>query len=86
MEVSRLGIELELQLPAYKTATEMPELSSIRNLHHSSCQCQILNPLNEARDQTRVLMDPSWVPYCKATMGTLSTNIYIVDQSQLIMY
>ena len=27
-------------------------------LHHSSQQRQILNPLSEARDQTRVLMEP----------------------------
>ena len=31
------------------------------NLYHSSWQRQILNPLSEARDQTRVLMDSSQV-------------------------
>ena len=35
MEVSRLGVKLELQLPAYSTATAMPDLSRIFNLHHS---------------------------------------------------
>ena len=30
-------------------------------LHHSSRQCQILNPLGEARDQTCILMDTSQV-------------------------
>ena len=28
MEVPRLGVESELQLPAYATATAMPDLSS----------------------------------------------------------
>ena len=31
------------------------------NLCHSSRQCQILNPLSEARDQTFILMDTSQV-------------------------
>ena len=34
------------------------------NLRHSSQQCQILNPLSEARDRTRNLMVTSWVHYC----------------------
>ena len=63
MEVLRLGVELELQLPAYTTATAMPDLSHICNLHHSSRQRWILNPLSEARDQTCVLMDTSQVHY-----------------------
>ena len=37
MEASRLGVESELQLPAYATATAMPDLSYICDLHHSSC-------------------------------------------------
>ena len=48
----------------------MPDPSLVCNLHCSSQQRRILNPLNEARDQTRVLMDTSWVHYCWATMGT----------------
>ena len=50
MEVPRLGVESEPQLPTYTTATAMPGLSRICNLHHSSLQCQIFNPLSEARD------------------------------------
>ena len=34
---------------------------SVCNLHHSSQQRQILNPLSKARDQTRNLMVPSWI-------------------------
>ena len=36
-------------------------LSHVCNLHHSSWQCWILNPLSEARDRTRVLTDISRV-------------------------
>ena len=63
MEIPRLGIELELQLPAYTTATATPDLSCICNVHHSSQQCWILNLLSEARDETSQLMDTSWVHY-----------------------
>ena len=59
MEISRLGFESELQLPAYTTATATSDPSCICDLHHSSWQCQIINPLSEARDQTGILMDPS---------------------------
>ena len=50
MVVPRLGVELELQLPAYATATATPDLSCVCNLHHSLWQCWILNPLSKARD------------------------------------
>ena len=45
MEFPRLGIELELQLPAYTTATAMQDLSHVCDLYHSSQQSQILKPL-----------------------------------------
>lgn len=41
---------------AYTTATAMPDLSHVCNLHYSSWQCQILNPLSEAKDQTCILV------------------------------
>ena len=69
-EVPTLGVKLELQLPAYTTARAMPDLSCIYGLHHSLWHCRILNPLNEARDRTQILMDTIWVRYCWATMGT----------------
>ena len=62
MEVLRLGIESELQLLAYTTATATWDPSYIFDLHHSSWQCWILNPLNEAGDRTHILTDPSQVP------------------------
>ena len=57
MEVPRLGVELELQLQVYTTATAMQDPSLICNLHHSSWQCRILNPLSEGRDRTYDLRD-----------------------------
>ena len=56
MEVPRLGVQSELQLPAYTTATAMQDPSHVCDLHQSSQQHQILNPLSEAREQTRNLM------------------------------
>ena len=67
MEVLRLGVQSEQKLPAYTTATvtatAATDLSRAWDLRHSSRQCQILNPLSEARDRTRVLMDASQVRY-----------------------
>ena len=70
MEVPRLGVKLELQLLAYTTAIAMPDPSHICDLRHSSWQCQILNPLSEARDQTYNLMVPSQIHFRCAKMGT----------------
>ena len=50
MEVSRLGVKLELQLLMYTTVTAMPDPNYICDIYHSSQQCQILNPLSKARD------------------------------------
>ena len=72
VEVPRLGVESELQLPACATATQDP--SHICDLHHSSRQRQILNPLREARDQTLNLMVPSQIRFLCATTGTPQTT------------
>ena len=61
MEVPRLGVESELQLLATATASATQDPSHVCDLHHSSQQCRILNPLSEARDGTHILMDTSWV-------------------------
>ena len=42
MEVPRLGVKLELQPPAYTTATAMRQAGCVYDLHHSLLQCQIL--------------------------------------------
>ena len=52
MEVSRVEVESELQLPTYGTGTAMPDLSCVCILYHSSKQHRILNLLSEARDRT----------------------------------
>ena len=70
MEVPKPGVESELQLPAYTTATETWDPSLVCDLHHSSRQCQILNPLSEARDRTHILTDPSQIRFCCATTET----------------
>ena len=59
MEVPRLGVDSELQLPACATATATLDLSRVCDLHHSSRQQWIPNPLSKARGQTHVLMDTS---------------------------
>ena len=64
MEVPRLGVESELQLPAYTTATETWDLSHVCDLHHSSQQFQSPDPLSKARDGACVLMDTSQIRIC----------------------
>ena len=49
-EVPRLGVEWELHLPAYTTATATRDPSHVCNLHYSSQQRRILNPLSGAGD------------------------------------
>ena len=57
MEVPRLEVKLvklELQVPAYTiataTVTARPDPNHVYDLHHSSQQCWIFNPLSKARD------------------------------------
>ena len=52
MEVPRLGVQSELQLPATATATATQEPSCVCDLHHSLWQHRILKPLSQAKDQT----------------------------------
>ena len=58
-EAPRQAVKSELQLSANTTAT--PDLSRVCEEHHGSWQCRILNPMSEARDQTCILMNTSWV-------------------------
>ena len=61
MQVPKLGVKLKLQLPAYTTATATPYPSCIFDLCCSLQQCQILNPLCEARDWICILVNTSQV-------------------------
>ena len=66
MEVPRLGVESELQSPAYTIATVTWDQSHICGLHHSSQQYQILN---QRINGTCILMDTSQMRYHCATTG-----------------
>ena len=61
MEVPRLGVKSEMQLPAYITATAKRDLSCVCDLHHSSWQHWIFNSLSEARDRTHILIGTSQI-------------------------
>ena len=67
MEVPRLGVESELQLPAYATATAMVgselHLQPIPQLKATL----IPNPLSEARDRICIFMDSSRICFCCTT-------------------
>ena len=56
MEVPRLGVESELQPPAYTIATATPDLGCVSDLQCSLRQHRILNPLSWARNRTCALM------------------------------
>ena len=73
MEVPGPGVEPELQLPAYARATATPDLSHVCDLHHSSRQCWILNPLTKAGDGTNILRDTSHIHFHCTTTGTPKT-------------
>ena len=76
MEVPRLRVELELQLPAYTTATAMQDPSRVCDLHHSSPPHQILDPLSKVRDRTRNLLVPSRIHIHWAMMGAPTCGIF----------
>jgi len=57
MEILRLGVESELQLPVYAATIATLDPRGICNLHHSLWQPWILNPLIEARDGVSILTE-----------------------------
>ena len=50
MEVPRLGVQSELQLPATPQPQQCSDPSRVCDLHYSSGQRRVLNPPSEARD------------------------------------
>ena len=76
MEVPRLGVRSELQLPACTTATATPDPSHGYDLHQSSRQCPIFNSLNEARDGTCILMDTSRIHNLLSHNGNSSLSVF----------
>ena len=82
IEVPRLGVQSELQLPAYATATSY--LSRVCNLHLSSQQHQILNPLSEARDRSGNLMVPSRIRFPCTTMAYPAVAVLIREMIVVI--
>ena len=77
MEVPGLGVESELQLLGYGTATAKPDPNSNCDLHQSSQQCLILNPLSEARD----CAESSWI-----LIGFVSTELQGHKGNSLIFF
>ena len=55
MAVPRLGVESELELPPYATATATPDPSHVCDLCHSLWQGWIL--MSEVKDQSLILID-----------------------------
>ena len=72
-----LGVESEAQLLPYTTATATKDPSHICDLHHSSWQCQILNPLSEARDRTCILMGTNRIHNLLSHNGN-SLNLFFI--------
>ena len=63
MEVRRLGVKLKQKLPGYTTSIATQDPSHVCDLHHSSWQWQILNPLIRVRNQIHIPMDPSQISF-----------------------
>ena len=73
-------------------ALAIQDPSWVCDLHHSSRQCQILNPLSDARDWTCNLMVPRRSHFCWATMGTptytqifFSSKFYVTTRSTVFV-
>jgi len=86
MEVPRLGVKSELQLPAYTTATATPDPSRIFDLRHSSWQCCIFNPLSEPRGGTCILMDTGGVLNLLGHNGNSKKFIFLNENLTLALY
>ena len=82
VEVPRLGVESELWPRASTTATATRDLGRVCDLHHSSQQCQMLNPLSKGRDPTCILMVPGRIHFHCASTGT-PYNPFLITEGSL---
>ena len=72
MEVPRLGVESELQLPASATAIAVLDPSRVCDLHHSSQLTATPDPWPTKRGQGWNLKVPSRICFCCAMTETPS--------------
>ena len=77
MEVPRLEVKSELQLPGNATATVTWDQSCVCNLTTAHGNAGYPTPwaLSKARDRTHVLMDTSWISFHCATKGIPEKDI-----------
>lgn len=64
---------------------EVPDPSCTCDLDYSSQQCQILNPLSEARGQTCNLMDTSWVLYNTEPQWELHPYNFSIEKKKILI-
>ena len=70
--------QIRAQLLVCIATSAIPDPSCFCNLHSSLRQCQILNPLSEARNQTHILTHyVRFLTHC-ATMGTPFILFYFI--------
>ena len=71
-----VGVFLEAETRPCEIKINWQEMfARVSNLHHSSRQHQISDPLSEVRDQTLILMDTSRIHFHCVTMGTPSIRV-----------
>ena len=78
---SKARVESDLQMQAFATDIATVDPSHICGLHRSSQQCQIINPLSEARYWTGILMDlmdTSHACLLWATMGSPCVITFLI--------
>ena len=80
------GSQAKDLIGATATATVTWDLSRVYDPHHSSWQCQILNPLSEARNRTHNPMVPSWIRFHFTTTGTPDNIQFIHYYLSVIRY
>ena len=80
MEVPRLRVESELQLPTYTTATAVQDPSHICDLYHASWQCWMLSLMSNATDPAHTLRDTGRVLNPLSHNGNSQVYDYLYNQ------